>query len=199
MGTHANYLAAFSRIQQSFLEDAVTSARRLLTKERMKAWADDAERACAMIRASEPDLKLELEKIRKSWPPLPLIEHPDLATTLQLLKKPEDDPCSPRYWQRRLVEAQLDKPEAAANDMRIRHALWQWEEFASIKPGARRILEVVIELARDEAFPWYLPVPAHEVRRLARLTEGSCARSIRELECLSITRPGRVLRVADAT
>jgi hypothetical protein len=81
----------------------------------------------------------------------------------------------------------------------LRNALWRWEEFASVKPGARRILEVVIELARDEAFPWYLAVPAHEVRRLARLTESSYARCIRQLECLTITRPARVLRVADST
>jgi hypothetical protein len=58
---------------------------------------------------------------------------------------------------------------------------------------------VVIELAREEAFGWWIAVPAEDVRRLARLSEAKYAECMRDLELLTIAREGRVARVAGET
>ena len=58
-------------------------------------------------------------------------------------------------------------------------------------------VKIVIELARDEAFPWYVNVQAREVMRLARLNHASMAMRLRELECFCVTRPARRIRLFD--
>lgn len=100
--------------------------------------------------------------------------------------------------QRETLEQALAEPRVKEIYWQIRTAIWEWEEFAGLRPGARAILEVVVELARAEAFPWYVCVPAHEVRRLARLNEASFARSARELEMFAITRRAEVIHLVDS-
>ena len=102
-----------------------------------------------------------------------------------------DDPLL--HVHRDAVNAQLAKPQTARTYMNIRRALWSWPEFATLCRRARTILDVVVELARDEAFPWYLPVCAEDVRKLSRQSLRSYIRSVHELDCLAITRPGRVV------
>lgn len=78
-------------------------------------------------------------------------------------------------------------------------SLWEWPEFRGLTERARRILETVIELARDEAFPWFVNVQAREIKKLAQLSHESMARRLRELECFVITRPARRLRLPAET
>lgn len=135
-------------------------------------------------------------RIPEHWPKLPNPQWPDKAAFQRLMQEAEDDPHHPRNWHRRLVNEALQRPDVRDAYFAIRSALWKWDEFAGVRPGARAILESVIELAREEALPWYLAVPAEDVRRLARLSEGRYASSVRELECLAITRPARIMRIA---
>jgi len=79
----------------------------------------------------------------------------------------------------------------------IRRTIWNAPEFGTLAPGARRILEIVIDLAREEAFPWYLRVQAQEVRRLARLSEQKYTLRIHELESFALTRAARIIRLDD--
>jgi hypothetical protein len=106
-----------------------------------------------------------------------------------------DDPSNPRNVHRRFVMAARETPAVMQAYFRIRQSLWEWEEFASLRHGSRAILETVIELARDEALPWYVAVPAEDVRRMARLCEKNYAECVRDLETLAITRPARVVRI----
>lgn len=178
MGTSANWLSAFEHVQNTRVVDAVTLARRVMM--------DSAE------------LDSWLEEVPPSWEPLPDPPKPDMAYVDRLLEQSRSDPDHPLHWHRRAVNAQLAKPQAAQTYLKIRRALWNWPEFAGLCRRARIILEVVVELLRDEAFPWFLPVPAEDVRKLARVSLSSFIRSVHELELLAMTRPGRLASVASS-
>lgn len=185
MGTSQNWLRAKRHIDATRLADAVFAARRLLSSIDLDR-GDAHAAARVQMRARIPE----------HWPKLPNPQWPDKAAFQRLMQAAEDDPHHPRNWHRRLVNEALQRPDVRDAYFAIRCALWKWDEFAGVRPGARAILESVIELAREEALPWYLAVPAEDVRRLARLSEGRYASSVRELECLAITRPARIMRIA---
>ncbi|MCH8151338.1 MAG: hypothetical protein IH830_03080 [Planctomycetes bacterium] len=80
----------------------------------------------------------------------------------------------------------------------IRNSLWSWPEFLGLGPKARLILDIIIELARDEAFPWYVNVQAREVMKLARTNHATMAASVRDLQCLAVTRAARRIKLLGA-
>ena len=102
----------------------------------------------------------------------------------------------PQNVHHRLVQQELEKPETAAIYFKLRRALWNWEEFAGVSRATMAILHVIVELARDEAFPWYLAVPAEHTRKLARMSTRHYVRAIHELDTLAITRTARPIRIA---
>jgi len=224
MGTSTNWLNTMARVEAGRLADSILAARKVLTVERdIGRTVRDIEARLAAVRAGAtlprpgsgalaslqsavireslrlPQIKAELPKIPASFTPLPRMDLPDRKALDRLMHGRIAGLECAASWRTRLVEQQLDTARVATTYTKIRRALWAWPEFAGLRPGARTILEVVIELARDEAFPWYVPVQAMEVRRLARLTEGSFARSVRELLTLAVTRPGRDVIVSNAS
>lgn len=100
------------------------------------------------------------------------------------------DPMPPPVWHRTLHEALLH-PRVSHMYFNIRSSLWSWPEFLPLNPKARLILEIVIELAREEAFPWYLKVQARHIMRLARTNHATFAQSMRAIQHLAITRSAR--------
>jgi len=144
---------------------------------------------------ASPPVQAELAKhqsMLRLLPPLPRLDEPDAkAFDRKQRRIAASHEITVRPWLAKLASEHQNTERVAGIYSSIRRSLWQWPEFAGLGRGARSILEVVIELARDEAFPWYVPVPAEAVRRLARLADGSYTRSVRELLCLAVTRPAR--------
>ena len=101
-----------------------------------------------------------------------------------------------KFHEKKLAEAKAD-PQVATIYKKIREALWNWPEFAGLSPGARHILETVIELAREEAFPWFVLVPAKEVRNLARLSHPGFVKCAQEIELLAISREATIFSIRD--
>ncbi len=174
MGTMQHFLNARRDIEQTRLADAVARARMGLV-----------------------DLANSLEPVPHDWPAPPSPNRRDQAGIERLLQRMNDDPSHPANWQRRAVAREMTSQRVHEIYYRLRSALWDWEELADLRPGARKILETVIELARDEAFAWYVMVPAEQVRAIARLSEGRYASSVRELECLAVSRPAEVIECGD--
>lgn len=217
MGTLENWWKARVRINEKRLAEAVALARRAeKTWERAQREAErgmrlrreamrpdeprPAEAGFAQVEGMPPESEKGLvelaQAVPESWPAVRQARWPDHVGFAKLLEEMRrSDPNHPLNWHKRLVDEQLAKPQTRETYFKIRRALWEWEELAGVRRGARAILESVIELARDEAFPWHLNVPAHEVRRVARLAEGSFARSVRELQCLAVTRPARMVKL----
>lgn len=162
MVSSLNRLNARMRIEQQILADSVTAAR-----------------------------KLQPLEVPESWPKLPDPRGIDRAGIDRLLALELSRPDHPNNWHRRAVNEALSQPRARNMYMAMRQNLWKMKEFFELREKARLILEIVIELARDEAFPWYLNVQAREVMRLARLNHYSMAMRLAELECLAVTRPAR--------
>jgi hypothetical protein len=121
--------------------------------------------------------------------------HGEIARLINSLSR---DPTLPQNTWRRLVQQELEKHEAAAIYMKMRRAIWNWGEFAGVSRAAMAIIHVIIELAREEAFPWYVAVPAEHTRKLARMSTRQYVRAIHELDTLAITRQARPVHVADA-
>lgn len=118
------------------------------------------------------------------------------SDSAKLLERLALDPTLPQNVHRRLVQQELEKPETAAIYFKLRRALWNWEEFAGVSRAAMAIIHVIVELAREEAFPWYLAVPAEHTRKLARMSTRHYVRAIHELDTLAITRPARPIHIA---
>jgi hypothetical protein len=168
MGTIRNWLAAQQRVERQLLADAVTLAR-----------------------------QLKLPDLPESWPEIPDPCWPDMRGLRELISRERSDPGHPQNWHQRAIQRARSRPEFSIAYTKMREAIWTWQELASLRRGARAILESVVELARGEGMPWFVAVQAAEVRRLARLTERSFARSIRELEVLAVTRRGRVASASE--
>jgi hypothetical protein len=196
MGTSDNWLKAKFRVEFQRAAESARFFQRLIRKEGKKGRAE-LRRLAKKAGAVLPEPSFTDDFAPHPPPdPLPQREGGKRKRNTANQRIPWD-PGHPERWHRALVDAQLAKPEVRETYFEIRRSVWDWPEFASLKPGARAILEVVIELARDEAFPWYVSVPAHEVRRLARLSEGSFARSVRELMCFVVSRPAQVVKLTD--
>lgn len=163
------------------------------------------------VNVREEDMAAHYMRLREVLPPKivaaiernavfvdPDVERDPAFRTVEELMRGEMERWPPAGgWAEAHAAATRIDPDVCEIYLRIRTALWNWPEFAGLTRGARAILEAVIELARDERFPWYLPVPAEVVRALARLTEGSFQRSVRELDCLAVTRDAAMYRPAD--
>ncbi len=141
--------------------------------------------------------KLKCFDLPTAWPKLPDSRGIDKAGFRKLLERELSRPDHPLNWHKRAVAEALNQPRARHMYFTIRRNLWSWSEFLTLTASARLILEIVIELARDEAFPWYVNVQAREVMRLARLNHASMAMRLRELECFCVTRPARRIRLFD--
>ena len=194
-----SWLAATRRIEHRLVEEAGRAPRRLNSGK----GAGDGGQGSVGRRSPSPLAPLPRGegdlRVPENWPKLPDIRRPDWKRIKELLAKEESRPQHPRNWHRRLVEEALGEPAVHKAYFAMRRALWQWEEFAALRPGVRRILDVLIELARDEALPWYVAVPSHEMKMLARLDETNYAECARSLECLAITRPARRVKLCDKT
>ncbi|MDY7107055.1 MAG: hypothetical protein SYC29_00305 [Planctomycetota bacterium] len=166
MTAERNRLAALMRIADLRLRDAVAAARRF-----------------------------DLEGKPPSWPELPDWRGIDTAGFRALLEMERDRPDHPLNWHRQAVEEALGRPRARRMYFAIRREIWNSKEFLRLTEKARLILEIVIELAREEAFPWFVNAQAREVMRLARLNHASMAMRLRELQCFAITRPARRIRL----
>jgi len=162
MPSETNRLGALLRIEQRRLFDAIALGR-----------------------------KLRLDDISRSWPKLSDMRGIDKAGMKRLIEQSKSSPFHPANWHRRAREEALAEPRVRMMYFRMRSALWAWPEFLRLTNNARRILEVVIELARDEAFPWYVNVQAREIQKLVGLTHASMANRLKELECFAITRETR--------
>lgn len=123
----------------------------------------------------------------------PTVDPPAIsaAEIQQLLDQHLADPAHPRNWQRQAIEHALSQPRAKEIYFRIKRSLWSWPEFTSLLPNARRILDAVVELARDEAFPWFVNVQADEILRLVCIDRKTFFDRLHDLECFTITRPAR--------
>jgi hypothetical protein len=182
MGTSQNWLKALEQVRHTLLLDAVHMARLGISRPPTGI-------------AEHLDGSPRVPDVPAAWAKLPNPPLPDLKHVEALLARQLSDPNHPASWHRRHLEHQLAKPETAETYLKIRRALWNWPEFASVCRRARAILDVVIELAREEAFPWFVPVCAQDVRKLSRLSPSSYIRSVLDLDCLAITRPARVVDV----
>lgn len=174
MGTTRHFNNARNAVERTRLMDAVAAAR------------------MGQVQQVGP-----VQPLPRDWPPLPSPKLPDRAGIERLLQRMNDDPAHPANWHSRAVTQQMRSLRVRDVYYRLRRALWLWPEFAGLCPGARSILESVIELAREEAFPWYVMVPARQVRAIARLSEKRFSTNVRELECLAISRPARMLDCDD--
>lgn len=162
MPSETNRLGALLRIDQRRLEDAIAMGRRM-----------------------------HLDFVSRAWPKLPDMRGIDKAGMKRLLAQSRAHPSHPANWHRRAREKALAEPRVGAMYFQMRRALWSWPEFLRLTNNARRILEVIIELACDEAFPWYVNVQAREIQKLVGLTHASMANRLKELECFAITREAR--------
>lgn len=153
--------------------------------------------ALRIIDAVAVARRMRMPDLPASWPKLVDLRCRDAAGIAALVQRSRSDPGHPCLWHRRAAERALAQPRARRMYFLIRRSLWEWPEFRGLTERARRILETVIELARDEAFPWFLNVQAREIKKLAQLSHESMARRLRELECFVITRPARRLRLPD--
>lgn len=126
------------------------------------------------------------------WPTLPDPRGIDKPGLKRLIEGDSlNSPHHPLNWHRAAVARAINQPRVREIYFRIKRALWNSPDFAGMKINARRALDVVIELARDEAFPWYLSVSAETVMRLARFGCKTFSQRVRELESMVVTRPAR--------
>jgi len=166
MTAERNRLQAMMRLADLRLRDAVALARRL-----------------------------DLDGKPPSWPDLPDWRGIDTAGFRELMKMEMARPDHPLNWHRQAVTEALGRPRARNLYFAIRRTIWNSKEFLRLTEKARLILEIVIELACEEAFPWFVNAQARQVMRLARLNHASMAMRLRELECFAITRPTRRVRL----
>ena len=139
--------------------------------------------------------KLSLLATPVSWPKLSDPRGIDQAGFRKLLERELADPHHPLNWHKRAVADALSRPRARNMYFIIRKSLWSWPEFLGLGPKARLILDIIIELARDEAFPWFVNVQAREVMKLARTNHATMAASVRDLQCLAVTRAARRIKL----
>ncbi len=139
--------------------------------------------------------KLKLKNLPKSWPRLPDNRGIDTNGFKKLLEINLSNPDNPINWHKQALAKANKQPRVKQIYYNIRKNLWQFPEFLSLTEKAKTILEIIVELARDEAFPWYVNVQAREVMRLARLNHASMAMRLKELECFAITRPARKIHL----
>jgi hypothetical protein len=163
-----NRLGAFERIRTLLLKDAVAVAHR-----------------------AEPSL------IPASWPSIADLRGPgtDTAALQRILDQSPSDPNHPLNWHRRALDEAFRGPRVRDIYFHMKRTLWTWPEFTTLLPNARRILDVVIELARDEAFPWFVNVQADHVLRLACIDRKTFFDRLHDLECFTITRPARRIKL----
>jgi len=102
--------------------------------------------------------KLKLSDLPIAWPKLPDNRGIDKAGFRRLCERELSRVDHPLNWHKNAVAQALERPRARQMYFVIRKNLWSWPEFLGLGPKARLILEIVIELARDEAFPWYVNV-----------------------------------------
>jgi len=131
----------------------------------------------------------------RNWLKFPANRNIDAASFKKLLEINLSNPDNPINWHKQAVAKANKKPRTKQIYYTIRKNLWHWPEFLTLTEKAKIILEIVIELARDEAFPWYVNVQAREIMRLARLNHASMAMRLKELECFAITRPARKIHL----
>ncbi|MCH8821990.1 MAG: hypothetical protein IH984_00635 [Planctomycetes bacterium] len=135
--------------------------------------------------------KLKLSGIPKSWPRLPDNRGIDHEGFKKLLEIELSRPDHPLNWHKQALAKANKHPRVKQIYYKIRKNLWHFPEFLTLTEKAKTILEIIVELARDEAFPWLVNVQAREVMRLARLNHVSMTLRLKELECFAITRPAR--------
>ncbi|TVQ51523.1 MAG: hypothetical protein EA377_12430 [Phycisphaerales bacterium] len=135
--------------------------------------------------------RLRPKEIPAEWDQPPDPRGIDKAGIQQLLARELGRDTHPVVIRRRTLRKALRASRARTMYWRMRRHLWNWPEFLRLREKARMILEIVIELAREEAFPWYVAVPARDVQKLARLNHASYTARVQELECFVITRPAR--------
>ncbi len=163
-----NRTAALARIRDQCLADSVAAAR-----------------------------KLHPMDLPDTWPPLPDTRGIDTAGFQRMLQRELDAPDHPLNWHRCALHSPAVRNRAHKMFFAIRENLWHSNEYFALREKARIILDLVIELAREEGFPWYVNVQAREVMRLARLNHCSMAMRLAELECFAITRPARRINLGD--
>lgn len=132
-----------------------------------------------------------------AWPQLPDPRGIDSAGFDRLMKLNADSPDHPANWHRKALDTDEMRERARNMYVAMRENLWNSNEYFQLREKARIILDIVIELAREERFPWYLNVQAREVMRLARLNHSSMAMRLAELECFAMTRPARRINLGD--
>lgn len=205
MGTSQNWVGAYQHVQQMRLADVLKLLARHTPKAPTAPTAPTARTAPdgPTSHPAHTTLSETCATALQSWPiktidPATLMmSDADRAYAQQLQQQWLPGTQHPEAQHAAAIQRAMGEPAVHELYFRIRRSLWQWREFAGLRRGARTIIEVVIELARDEAFPWYLPVCAEDVRRLARLAEGSYTRSVRELDSIAIVRQARVYQPCD--
>lgn len=131
-----------------------------------------------------------------SWPAPPIDPRMiDREGIQRLMEQSLAHPDHPRNWHHRAVQRELERPRVRDMYFTMRRNLWTWPEFNTLQRNARRALDVVIELAREEAFPWYVSVCAETVMELAGFECSTFKSRRRDLECFAITRPARTISV----
>jgi hypothetical protein len=161
-----NRLGALERIHDLLLKDAVAMARRF----------------------NEPS-------VPSTWSAMPDRRGVDRPGIEQLLQRHFADPDHPRNWHRRALQDALHQPRVRDIYFRVKRSLWTWPEFTSLLPNARRILDAAVELAREEAFPWFLNVQADEILRLVCIDRKTFFDRLHDLECFTIARPARRMSI----
>ena len=151
----------------------------LILQDAFRLACDSAAKEPAAAPPASPLLSQQLSRAR--------------ADFQQLMKLHLARPDHPANWHRRHVEAALADPIVQQAYFRMRRTLWAWPEFATLRIATRRLLETLLELARDEALPWRMRIASRHLRPLSRMKWRHFIDAVRELEGLIITRPARRL------
>lgn len=131
------------------------------------------------------------------WPALPPKYPRDRAGIERLLAESCEHPWHPENIRQRTLDEALATQRVREMHWRMRRCLFRWPELRSLRSTALRLLETVIDLAREEAFPWFVNVHAEHVMFLARFDRKTFFDRLRELEALAITRPARRIAILD--
>lgn len=141
--------------------------------------------------------RLQLPGLPDAWPTQREDCPRDELGIDRILRLAREDPFHPDNLRRRALNDAFSRPHARDAYWRMRRNLWNWPEFRTLKSTALRLLEIVIELAREEAFPWFVNVQAEHVMFLARFDRKTFFDRLRDLEALAITRPARRIHLFD--
>ncbi len=139
--------------------------------------------------------RIALPALPKNWPPIPDSVAQDIAGIEPFLAAFRSDPLHHDNVRECALTAALATPRVREMYWRMRRNVFHWPEFRPLKANALRLLETVIDLAREEAFPWFVNVQAEHVMFLARFERKTFTDRLRELESLAITRPARRISV----